>query len=144
MYPLSYLRSQAVLSAICLPPLINGGCIPENNCKAYPGSSDWPPIDSWNSLNDTISGRLLRPSPPGAVCHEGWPTYDPAQCSEVASNWSVYEFHTNNPISVMWDQFANDTCLAKPGFPCSAAGYPAYVVNATTPEHVKAGVDFGK
>ncbi|KAK7408473.1 hypothetical protein QQX98_009340 [Neonectria punicea] len=44
----------------------------------------------------------------------------------------------------MWDQFTNDTCLPKEEFPCSARGYPAYVVNATTPEHVKLGIDFGE
>lgn len=44
----------------------------------------------------------------------------------------------------VWNQFANDTCLPDPGSPCSAAGYPAYVVNATSTEDVKAAVDFGK
>lgn len=144
MHRLLNLKSQAVLSAVCLPSLIDGGCIPENSCKAYPGSSDWPSTGLWNTFNITLGGRLFQPTPPGAVCHEGWPTYDPARCPAVASNWSTYEFHTNNPISVIIDVFSNDTCLAKPDFPCSASGYPAYVINATTPEHVKAGVDFGE
>lgn len=87
---------------------------------------------------------MLQPTPPAAVCHTGWPNYDPSACSDVKSNWSVYEYHCENPISVMWDQFTNDTCLPNEDFPCSASGYPAYVVNATTPEHVKLGIDFGK
>lgn len=44
----------------------------------------------------------------------------------------------------MWDQFTNDTCLPDGEFPCSADGYPAYVINVTTTEHVKLGIDFGE
>ncbi|KAF7557179.1 hypothetical protein G7Z17_g865 [Cylindrodendrum hubeiense] len=44
----------------------------------------------------------------------------------------------------MWDQFTNDTCLPNEDFPCTATGYPAYVVNATTPKHVKLGIDFAR
>ncbi|CAM1510668.1 Fc.00g010030.m01.CDS01 [Cosmosporella sp. VM-42] len=138
------INSQFVFSALCLPPLVNGGCLPEKACKAYPGGNDWPSQDLWNHLNSTLDGRLILPTPPGAVCHPGWPTYDTSQCPAVASNWSVYEFHTDNPISVMWDQFSNDTCLPNPEYPCSTNAYPAYVVNATTPDHVKAGVDFAR
>jgi hypothetical protein len=44
----------------------------------------------------------------------------------------------------MWDNWANFTCFPDPELPCGVGGYPAYVVNATTAEHVKAGVDFGE
>ncbi|KAM0323137.1 hypothetical protein ACHAQA_008987 [Verticillium albo-atrum] len=44
----------------------------------------------------------------------------------------------------MWDNFSNDTCLPNPAYPCSPDGYPPYVVNATTAEHVKLGVDFAR
>ncbi|RNJ53474.1 hypothetical protein D7B24_001763 [Verticillium nonalfalfae] len=64
-------------------------------------------------------------------------------CPSVEAAWSVYEFHTGHPISVMWDNFSNDSCLPNPSYPCSPAGYPPYVVNATTAEHVKLGIDFG-
>lgn len=136
--------SQSVLSALYLTSLVQGGCIPGKTCKAYPGSPDWPSRDQWIHLNGTIEGRLLQPTPPGAACHTGWPTYDAGQCPATSANWSVYEFHTENPISIMWDHYSNFTCLPDPEAPCSVNGYPAYVVNATTPEHVKAGVDFGE
>lgn len=42
----------------------------------------------------------------------------------------------------MWNQYNNDTCLPIPNTPCSGAGYPIYVVNASTPAHVQAGVRF--
>lgn len=44
----------------------------------------------------------------------------------------------------MWQQFNNDTCLVDPNSPCSNAGYPAYVVNATTAEDVQLSFDFAR
>lgn len=141
---MSPLNPQTLLSALSLTTLARTACLPGKTCKAYPGSPDWPSRDQWIQLNGTIEGRLLQPLPPGAVCHEGWPTYSADQCPVTAANWSVYEFHTENPISIMWDHYANFTCLPDPERPCSVSGYPAFVVNATTAEHVKAGVDFGE
>jgi hypothetical protein len=44
----------------------------------------------------------------------------------------------------MCDQYNNDTCLPNPAYVCSDAGYPAFVVNASTPDHVRAGINFGE
>lgn len=124
--------------------LASGHCTPHQPiCKAHPGSASWPSINTWASLNQTLGGRLLQPPPPGAVCHRNQPTYDPSQCTQVAAEWKTYEFHAGNPVSVMWDKFDNYTCLPQADTPCSSAGYPAYVVNASTAEHVKIGIDFG-
>lgn len=82
--------------------------------------------------------------PPGAVCHPDQPTFNTSQCAEVAKEWKTYEFHVKSPISVMWDKYDNFTCLPEEDAPCSPAGYPAYVVNASNAEHVKIGIDFGK
>jgi hypothetical protein len=112
-------------------------------CKAYPGTASWPSGSTWAALNQTLDERLLHPPPPGAVCHPSQPTYNAAQCANVAEEWKTYEFHTENPISVMWDQYDNFTCLPETNTTCSPAGYPAYVVNASCAEHVKIGIDFG-
>lgn len=113
-------------------------------CKVTVDSPGWPSSHAWGNLGKSLEGRLLQPAPPGAVCHEGQPTYDPEKCSAVTEGWALYEFHVSDPISVMWNQYANDTCLPDPSDPCNAAGYPVFVINATTPRHVKLGVDFGK
>ncbi|KAH6971021.1 hypothetical protein BKA56DRAFT_558365 [Ilyonectria sp. MPI-CAGE-AT-0026] len=139
-----HIRSQLVLSAICAPPCAISGHLSHKSCKASPGTPGWPSETQWNHLNQSLGGRLLQPTPPAAVCHPDWPNYSPSACSDVKSNWSVYEYHCGNPVSVMWDQFTNDTCLPNEYFPCRAGGYPAYVVNATTPEHVKLGIDFAR
>lgn len=114
------------------------------SCKAYPGTPSWPKADAWNTLNRTLGGQLIQPTVlPGGVCHKGQPNYDEAQCATVAQEWTTSEFHLASPISVMSNEFTNYTCLPDPNTPCSPAGYPAYVVNVTTAEHVKAGIDFG-
>ena len=113
-------------------------------CKTTPKDSNWPAEDVWDSLNATVDGRLLQPSPPGAVCHTSQPTFASTECATVQKQWEDEYFHSENPVSVEWNNWTNDTCPPDPRMACSAAGYPIYVVNATTPEHVKAGVDFGK
>ena len=132
-----------LLLALCAPTLTWASWLPKQ-CRAFPGSKDWPSDREWSRLNKAVSGRLIKPEPPGGVCHEGQPNYDEDQCPNVVEGWKTMEFHASDPVSVMRDQFANQTCLPDPQYPCSGQGYPSYVVNATTAKHVKAAVDFGK
>ncbi|OAA58687.1 FAD-binding, type 2 [Cordyceps fumosorosea ARSEF 2679] len=114
-------------------------------CRAYPGTNGWPSAEAWNALNKTVNGQLLRPTIlPGGVCHKGQPNYDESRCAAVAKDWETSEFHLADPISVMSNEFTNNTCLPDPKLPCSAAGYPAYVIKVTSSADVKAGVDFAR
>ena len=114
-------------------------------CKAYPGTPAWPRDDAWSALKEAVGGRLIKPTIlPGGVCHQGQPNYDESKCAAVAKEWTTSEFHLEDPISVMSNAFTNYTCLPDTSLPCSPSGYPAYVVNVTSAEDVKAGVDFGK
>ncbi|KAK3386798.1 hypothetical protein B0H63DRAFT_447702 [Podospora didyma] len=117
---------------------------PDAVCRAAPGSADWPSQRQWARLNETLDGRLVAPVPPGAVCHAGWPTYSPDQCPAVQAAWLRYTFHDASLVSTYQSQFSNDTCLPDPKYPCSAAGYPDYVINATSAQHVKIGLEFGQ
>jgi hypothetical protein len=112
------------------------------HCKSVPSSPTWPCPSLWAHLNTTVSGRLLAPSPPGAVCHPSQPTYNASACPALQTAWTTYTFHQSDPVSSMWNQWNNDTCLPLPNNPCSGAGYPIYVINASTPAHVQAGVKF--
>ncbi len=111
-------------------------------CKTTPESTNWPSKEAWTLLNDTLTGRLLQPPPPGAVCHRTQPTFASAECAKVQALWEGESFHSESPISVDWDNWVNDTCPPDPNLTCSPFGYPVYVINATTPEHVKIGIDF--
>jgi hypothetical protein len=114
------------------------------SCKAVPGTPAWPSTQDWDRLNDSLAGRLLQPTPPGAVCHPGQGTYDATECEAVRKGWSTYEFHQADPISVDWNQWTNDSCLPFENTPCSGQGYPVFAINATEPRHVHLGVQFGE
>ena len=117
----------------------------DQSCKAYPGSPSWPSPSKWAALNASVSGQLLHPPPPGAVCHPGQPTYDSATCPTVQYLWNnSVDWHATNPISSAWNNWNNDSCLPYLPSPCSGEGYPIYVVNATCSEDVKMGVDFAR
>ncbi|KAI1328685.1 FAD-binding domain-containing protein [Xylariaceae sp. FL0255] len=112
------------------------------SCKAFPGTASWPREHTWARFNESTGGKLIKPTPPGAVCHPGEPTYNADECAAVRTAWYTYDFHQRDPISNMWQQYNNDTCLVEPDTPCSPAGYPAYVVNATCAEDVKLSLEF--
>ncbi|WAO87413.1 FAD-binding PCMH-type domain-containing protein [Fusarium falciforme] len=132
-----------LILALCAPTLALATPL-SKNCKAFPGSSAWPSSNEWSRLNKTIDGRLIRPNPPGGVCHNGQPNYNKDQCPNVQQDWRTFEFHAQDPVSVMWDLWANYTCLPFEDFPCSGAGYPSYVAEVATAKHVKAAVDFAR
>ena len=113
-------------------------------CKITPGNEKWPSPEIWSAFNQSIGGRLIRPIPPGAVCHPEQTTYSALQCPAVQASWYTEVFHTEDPVSAYWDNWSRDTCLPDPRLSCSGAGYPVFVVNATSPEHVRAGIEFGE
>lgn len=95
-------------------------------CKTTPDSPDWPALSVWNSLNESVGGRLLQPPPPGAVCHPGQPTYDAALCPAVQAGFLSYDWHSENPVSTDWANWNNDTCLPDASYPCSGQSPPAF------------------
>jgi hypothetical protein len=114
-------------------------------CKAVPGTSSWPSDQAWTTLNNSVSGNLIASVPPGGVCHPGQPNYNNATCATVANLWTTsWAFHQDDPVSSAYNNWNNDTCLPSPDVPCSDLGYPVYVINATLPEHVQAGVNFAR
>ncbi|KAH8885838.1 FAD-binding domain-containing protein [Thozetella sp. PMI_491] len=120
------------------------GTVDSRACRAVPGSIDWPSQSTWKALNDSLGGRLLKPQPPGAVCHRSEPTYNTTACAALQTAWTKYDIHLADPVSTMWSQFSNDTCLPRDGLPCGPEGYPVYVVNASSAHHVKLGMDFAR
>ncbi|KAB5560154.1 hypothetical protein GE09DRAFT_1172906 [Coniochaeta sp. 2T2.1] len=114
------------------------------SCKAIPNTPSWPCPSAWAHLNASTGGRLLHPPPPGAVCHPDQPAYNVSACPALQAAWSTYDFHQRDPVSSMWNQFNNDSCLPVPGYPCSGDGYPVFVINVTEPKHVQLGVQFAR
>lgn len=112
-------------------------------CKTTPNDAYWPSISQWAALNHTLSGRLLHPLPPASACHSSNPGSN-ATCAEIATAWSNFTFHQDNPISTAWNNMNNDSCLPNSSAPCSGLGYPVYVVNASSANDVKLAVNFAR
>ena len=111
-------------------------------CKAIPESAEWPSESVWTNFNQTNGGVLLKPFAPAAACHPG-PAQNAELCLEVKARWNSSQWHSENPSSSLWQNWNNYSCMPT-GATCSADGYPIYVINASTPEHVKAGVAFAR
>jgi hypothetical protein len=57
----------------------------ETQCRVLPGDLEWPNSEEWNALNSSVSGRLIKTSPAGHVCHD--PTYNEEACTALNSSW---------------------------------------------------------
>ncbi|KAL0942983.1 FAD-linked oxidoreductase-like protein 18 [Colletotrichum truncatum] len=125
------------------------------DCKCAPGDPCWPSDETWSSLNETLSGRLLKTILAPSVCYKDQPNYDAAACKTVISNWSTPAFHSSDPVSVHSPWFANNSCnpIYENGTStagdalagsrgCSLGKYPAYSVNVSRAEDVQAAVKF--
>ncbi|KAM0721391.1 hypothetical protein Q7P37_002315 [Cladosporium fusiforme] len=110
-----------------------------STCKPIFGTRDWPSTTAWSRLNETVLGRLIAPTPPGAVCHTEQPQFNNASCALLAGQWTNTSFHAMNPVSADYNDL---TCLPDDGPECSPAGYPRYVVQAREAQDVQQAVLF--
>ncbi|KAL2049054.1 hypothetical protein ABVK25_010650 [Lepraria finkii] len=130
------------LFSLCFSP--SQAASNNTTCKALPNSPTWPSTAQWNALNTSISGQLLAPLPPAAVCGTSLSIFNNASCAYVASQYSVSDFHAKDPVSVDQPNWENDACLPDSKYPCNLQQFPNYVINATEAAHVKAAVEFAR
>lgn len=110
MHPLTFLQA----SLFPLPSSAHSPSHPHPSspaCKAVPGSANWPSTAKWAALNESLDGRLLKPSPPGAVCHPERPEYDAAACAAVKEDWVLVDWYATEPIGAAWSNWDNDSCV---------------------------------
>ncbi|KAJ9644942.1 hypothetical protein H2204_001404 [Knufia peltigerae] len=110
-------------------------------CKPIPGSADWPDRAEWQALNTSLSGRLIAAVPPGLVCQQNSSVYNVDACATVYQEWGNSSWHASEPFT---SDYNDEGCLPSKLAPCSAAAYPAFVVNASNAGHVQAAVKFAK
>ncbi|KAF7672571.1 fad binding domain protein [Alternaria burnsii] len=124
-------------------------------CKCSPGEPCWPSPSEWDSLNMTVSGRLIRTVLPASVCYTDEPNYDLEACDRVIASWTTNSFHSDDPASIHNPAKANNSCnpiysngTSTAGDPlaedrgCDIGPYPRFVVNATEVAHVQAAMKF--
>lgn len=126
----------ALLGSLFLPALAFA------DCKAALDTAAWPRKAQWDALNHTIGGRLLKSPPTAAVCHPEQPAFDFERCN--ATQWASSVTYAEDPLGIINPNWSNDSCLPSPQLPCSAQGFPVYVINASCAEHVTAGVKFAR
>src|ERR1700712_1576997 len=103
-------------------------------CKPKYGSPDWPSAAAWQQLNDSVSGRLVAPTPPGAVCHPSLTEYNNASCNVVKSQWTNTSFHASTFVSVDYNDVA---CLPNSLYPCNVDSYPRFAIPAENAQDVQ-------
>ncbi|RFU34023.1 hypothetical protein B7463_g2267, partial [Scytalidium lignicola] len=98
----------------------------------------------WDQLNSTIGGRLIQTVPLGSPCHD--PFYDEAECDSLRQEWNFPTLASQYPSAIDAPYFQNGTCdpfhpISKP---CTLGGLVSYSINASSVEHVSAGVEFAQ
>lgn len=125
------------------------GNIYSTKTSQVPESGCWPSDTDWSALNQTLEGTLIRGVPPGSVCYSNQPNYNWEACVLVGTQWFNSSWHAEDPVSIDYPIWTNNSC--NPVWPngtsitgdpnagargCSVGAYPAYVVNATTPKQI--------
>ncbi len=101
-------------------------------CKAAPGTAGWPSAADWAALSRQVGNALLQPPPAAAPCHRNHPAYNAMRCRSVMDAWRSSEFHANHPTSTLWTNVNGYSCEAESGGTCGTAGFPIYVLNASS------------
>ncbi|KAK3326632.1 hypothetical protein B0H66DRAFT_166530 [Apodospora peruviana] len=121
-------------------------CIPKTECRAFPGSADWPKDAEWEQLNVALGGgALLEPVPAAAACYPG--TYQNATaCTTVVNNQFLTRQYFDDPLAISTQWPAGNACpaVAQPTGDCRQGGYPVYVVNATSVKQIQIAVNFAR
>ncbi|EPE26888.1 FAD-binding protein [Glarea lozoyensis ATCC 20868] len=117
-----------------------------SQCRCFPGDACWPSTSTWNTLNNTVGGRLIKTVPIGAVCHDTFPgvSYNAKKCADVQGNWARPELHDETTHSPMAAFFANMSCdpFTPRSAPCVIGSYVQYAVKASCDSDYRATINF--
>jgi hypothetical protein len=114
-------------------------------------STPGPSESDWNTLNTTLSGRLISLRPPAAVCHAE--SFNKEACSTVKSQWTNSSWratHIGAMQNIIWEQRNGEWCTigdlsdsSSPiNSPCEQGNIPRYGVSATSAYDIQKAVSF--
>lgn len=109
-------------------------------CRAVPGDPSFPSGEEWNSLNSSVSGRLVKPDPSAQFCnmHGG--------CTDA--EWTSASFRAGIPGAmdqVNWEQDYNSippSVCERNSTDCGQGNVPLYAILAESVEDVQIGIAF--
>jgi len=93
----------------------------KNRRRCSFGDPCWPDDDTWQTFNASIGGRLIRSTPPAAVCHTEH--FNAEQCSAAKENWFNSFWRTNQTgayAGIVWEMGERGRCFVDtpPEAPC--------------------------
>jgi hypothetical protein len=77
--------SRLLSSILVLSSIVSAAYNTSTLCRNIPGDDAWPALEDWKTLNTSVSGRLIKTTPAGYVCHN--PTYNAEACKGLNSTW---------------------------------------------------------
>ncbi|KAI8898797.1 hypothetical protein BC833DRAFT_564654 [Globomyces pollinis-pini] len=122
-----------------------------SNCFCH-SENCWPNNQLWENFNSSVNGRILDIIPMNSVCRLD--NYDAKACSEVKSNFTNPLWRSNYPGAMQMPLWEMDSpmivrnnsqgCVRSenPTDACLKGNLLAYLVNATTVDHVRETVKF--
>ncbi|KAI1496234.1 FAD binding domain-containing protein [Biscogniauxia marginata] len=124
-----------------------------NLCRSIPGDSSWPTRSEWDSLNQSVSGKLIATIPIAAPCHATAAVsgqsnlsslFNEDACEVLRSTWFFPETHLPSASSPMAYQFTNNSCnpFLDPDTSCTLGYHVAYTINATEVSDIQAAIRF--
>lgn len=111
-------------------------------CKNHPLDTRWPSTAEWKALNESTDGALIQTNPVASSCYPRSPFTSRVTCDDVSDDWHLSSFHANQPESIGYPYWANNSCVPptdyayKKGQSCEIGGLPSYVLNTTNVEHI--------
>ncbi|ETS76420.1 hypothetical protein PFICI_11807 [Pestalotiopsis fici W106-1] len=120
----------------------------EPQCRAFPGSDDWPSSADWDAFNKTVGGKLIATVPVASPCHDTFPgvEHDAEECARVQDNWARPAFHDETTHSTMAAFWANNSCdpFTAVDAQCIVGAYVSYVVNASCASDYQETIKFAR
>ncbi|KAI5252056.1 FAD binding domain protein [Aureobasidium subglaciale] len=139
------LASISSAAALAVTANIAAASVNRADCRCFPGDACWPSANEWNSLNQTVNGRLIATIPLAAACHDDqYAAYDEERCSELQNSWLDPETHLPSSSSIMAPFFANQSCdpFQPRSAQCVIGTYVQYAINVSDVTDVVNGLNF--
>lgn len=92
--------------------------VESTKCKTSPHDANWPSVQEWASLNQSIQGTLLKTIPVSSSCYPGNPFGSSHECSDVKDHWGYAAYHSRWVESNDYSIWNNNSCL-----PPGVSGY---------------------